>query len=90
MLEIINWLMSGVAFVGTVFNSRRNKISQAIWMVTNLYMAWLNYYIGVPSIGTLYVAYFLLAVYGLFEWRRQERLESWSEPLLYNRFFKKK
>lgn len=74
-IEIINWVMVIAALIGTFFNSRRNKISQLIWSVTNLYMMWFNFHMGIFSIGTLYLAYFLLSVYGLYEWTRQEREE---------------
>lgn len=75
MLQVLNWVMSAAAFVGTIFNSRRNKVSQCIWVITNVYMSWLNFYMGIPSIGTLYIAYTLLAIYGIYEWTRQERQE---------------
>ena len=72
-LEVLNWIVSALAFIGTIFNSRRNKISQLIWVFTNLYMAWLNFHMNIPSIGTLYIAYFILAVYGFFVWKKKER-----------------
>ena len=72
-LEVLNWIVSALAFIGTIFNSRRNKISQLIWVFTNLYMAWLNFHMSIPSIGTLYIAYFILAVYGFFVWKKKEK-----------------
>ena len=72
-LEVLNWIVSALAFIGTIFNSRRNKISQLIWVFTNLYMAWLNFHMSIPSIGTLYIAYFILAVYGFFVWNKKEK-----------------
>ena len=72
-LEVLNWIVSALAFIGTIFNSRRNKISQLIWVFTNLYMAWLNFHMSIPSIGTLYIAYFILAVYDFFVWTKKEK-----------------
>ena len=73
-LEIITWLMSALAFCGTILNSRRNKLGFIAWIITNGFFAIYNYCVlNCPSIGTLYIAYFILAVYGFFVWNKKEK-----------------
>ena len=88
-LEVLNWIVSALAFIGTIFNSRRNKTSQLIWAFTNLYMAWQNFHMNIPSIGTLYIAYFILAVYGFFVWNKKEKNQTFQEKKKKNRKFYK-
>lgn len=76
MLEYLNWTMSALAFFGTILNSRRNKWGQCIWILTNIYMCGLNFYYGINSIACLYIAYTILAIYGVFCWRNKEIKES--------------
>lgn len=87
-LEIITWIMSVLAFCGTILNSRRNKLGFIAWIITNGFFAIYNYFVlKCPSIGTLYVAYFILAVYGFFVWNKKEKNQTFQEKKKKNRKF---
>lgn len=73
MLQVLNWIMSILAFFGTCLNAEKYRAGFYIWAVTNAYMAGLNFYLGIPSIGFLYVAYFIMAIRGLVVWKRKEK-----------------
>ena len=68
----IPWIMSIIALIGTIINARANKWGFVLWTISNLYMAYINYRAGLYAIGTLFVIYFLLAIYGLYHWGKQE------------------
>lgn len=71
-LDVLNWVMSTLAFVGTVLNAEKYRAGFWLWCITNAYMAGLNFYLGVPSIGCLYIAYFVMAIRGLIVWKRKK------------------
>ncbi len=64
--------MSIIALIGTIINARANKWGFVLWTISNLYMAYINYRAGLYAIGTLFVIYFLLAIYGLYNWSKKE------------------
>lgn len=71
MLQIINWIMSVLAFTGTVLNAEKHRSGFYLWTITNAYMAGLNFYLGIPSIGCLYIAYLIMAIRGLVAWKKK-------------------
>lgn len=71
MLQVLNWVMSALALLRTYLNAEQRRSGLYIWAVTNAYMAGLNFYLGIPSLGCLYIAYFIMAIRGLIVWKRK-------------------
>lgn len=71
----LSWLMSGVAFCGTLMNAERNKLGFVCWLISNLYMSIRFYVIGEYAQCVLFFAYFLLAIRGIIAWSKKEKAD---------------
>ncbi len=70
--NFLSIMMSAIAFAGTIMNAERNKWGFAFWLVSNLYMSIRFFTIGEYAQGTLFFAYFGLAIRGVFVWTKKE------------------
>ena len=70
--NILSWVMSGIALLGTIWNAERNKYGFIFWLVSNLYMTIRFAYIGEYAQMCLFFIYFLLAIRGLISWSKKE------------------
>lgn len=71
--NVLSWIMSAVALLGTIWNAERNKYGFYFWLVSNLYMTIRFYVIGEYAQMTLFFVYFLLAIRGVVVWNRKEK-----------------
>ena len=71
--NILSWIMSAVALLGTIWNAEQNKYGFIFWLISNLYMTIRFYVIGEYAQMTLFFIYFLLAIRGLFVWNNKEK-----------------
>lgn len=69
---ILSWVMSGIAFAGTLLNAERNKYGFALWMLSNSYMCIRFAVIGEYAQSLLFFSYVLLAVRGIVSWTHKE------------------
>jgi len=68
-LEATMWGVSAVSFAATVANIKKRRWCFYAWAVTNaLWTAYDIYKHAYPQAG-LMAAYFLLALWGIWEWR---------------------
>lgn len=70
--NMLSFVMSVIAFTGTVMNAERNKWGFAFWLISNLYMSIRFFVIGEYSQSILFFAYFVLAIRGVFSWTKKE------------------
>lgn len=65
------WVVTVMSLVGVVLNIKKRKECFYVWGVTNF--AWMVYdfYIGAYSQSFLFAVYFLLAVWGIYEWNKE-------------------
>ena len=63
--QVLNCLMSIIAFFGTVINAERNKLGFVFWLISNAYFSVRFFYIGEYSQGVLFAFYFLWAIRGI-------------------------
>lgn len=73
--NILSWVMSGIALLGTIWNAERNKYGFIFWLVSNLYMTIRFAYIGEYAQMCLFFIYFLLAIRGIVAWSKKDRAE---------------
>lgn len=71
-MEIITWIVSGLALVGTILNAEKLRAGFWLWLFTNLFWTIYDFKIGAYAQGTLFFAYFLLAIRGLIVWKRKK------------------
>jgi len=72
MIDLLMWLVVAMAFLGTILNIYKKPICFKIWAVTNALNAGYAYWIGSNQQGTLFVAYFLLAIWGIIKWKQSK------------------
>tara|TARA_Y100000310_G_scaffold247602_1_gene253221 strand:- start:11231 stop:11443 length:213 start_codon:yes stop_codon:yes gene_type:complete len=67
----IYWVITALSILGVVLNIKKKRICFLIWAGTN--MAWMiiDYKEGIYAQSALMGVYFLLALWGLWEWRRK-------------------
>lgn len=79
---VLSWLMSAIAFAGTVMNAERNKWGFVFWLISNLYMSVRFFVIKEYAQSILFFLYFILAIRGIFSWtKKEEREEAIEEQL---------
>lgn len=64
------WLLTVLSLCGVVLNIKKRKECFAVWSVSNGIWSIIDYRAGLPEQATLFAIYFLLALYGLWEWSR--------------------
>lgn len=72
MWTILSWIMSCIAFIGTLLNAERNKWGFALWMLSNSYMCVRFAVIGEFAQSLLFFAYVLLAIRGIVSWTHKD------------------
>ena len=71
-LTIGTWIVTAACLVGTALNVKKIKYCFHIWAVANL--LWLAYdlYTGLYSRAVLDAVQFVMAVWGIFAWRKKK------------------
>ncbi len=65
------WLTSLWSLIGVYINIHKLKGCFIIWAFTNAAWAVIDFYHRLPEQGTLFTVYFLLAIYGLWQWHKE-------------------
>lgn len=71
--EIITWIVSFLALMGTILNANRNKYGFVLWFCTNLFWVIVDFKSGLYAQSALFFAYTLLAIKGLITWSNAEK-----------------
>jgi nicotinamide riboside transporter PnuC len=69
MIQKLTWFLTGASIVGAVLNVQKKRASFAIWMLTNATWAVVDFSMGLPAQGVLFLIYFLLSVWGMATWK---------------------
>ena len=72
-MEIFTWITAGASLVGTVLNIKKHRACFLIWAGTNAFWAAYDFNIGAYAQSALFTVYFLLALWGLREWRKEAK-----------------
>jgi len=65
------WIVAAFSLVGVVLNIKKHRLCFAIWAVTNFAWMVIDIKEGIYAQATLMGVYFVLALWGLYEWRRK-------------------
>lgn len=72
---MINWIMAAMALAGTILNIKKQKYGFAFWIVSNGYWCIHNILIQEYAQAFLYFIFFLLAIWGLISWSKNQVCE---------------
>jgi nicotinamide riboside transporter PnuC len=70
----ITIILTIASLIGVVLNIKRRRECFYIWAVTNLSWTIVDYHKGVPAQAFMFFVYFLLSVWGIWEWRKNASL----------------
>ena len=82
MIEIIMWIVAGVAITGFVLNMKMNKWGYVFWFVSNIAFVTNNIYIKQYSQAGLFIFYTVMCVIGFIQWHKKE-IDSKPKEKLY-------
>lgn len=66
------WAITVLSIIGVILNIKKRKECFIIWVGTNFTWAIYDFYIGAYAQSALFGIYFLLAIWGLIEWRKNK------------------
>jgi len=72
LLTAITIPLTIASLVGVVLNIHKNHFCFWVWMATNFTWAVVDFWQGIYAQALLFFIYFLLAIYGLLEWRKNK------------------
>jgi nicotinamide riboside transporter PnuC len=73
LIDIILWVTTGVAVVGTILNARQNKYGFVLWIISNISFIICNIVLEIYSQSFLFFIYTIISVYGLITWSKKEK-----------------
>jgi hypothetical protein len=65
------WLVTIASLIGVVANIKKKQWCFLVWFFTNSTWCIYDFLIGAMAQSALFGVYVILAVYGLWEWRKQ-------------------
>ena len=68
--EVMKWSLAALSIVGVVLNIRRRRECFVVWCATNAAWTAVDVIHGVWAQAALQFVYFLLAIWGLMEWKK--------------------
>jgi len=70
MFTAFTGLLTILALLGVILNIKKKIACFYIWFFTNASWCVIDFYKDIPMQGLLFAIYTLLAIYGIFEWRK--------------------
>ena len=67
------WAITGFSILGTFLNIHKNRWGFAIWMITNLVWAVIDYKAGLIEQTVLFLFYFLTSLWGFMFWSNKAK-----------------
>ena len=68
---LVTWVLTAAAITGVVLNIKKKRSCFYIWAITNGSWAIVDFAKGIPAQGFLFTVYFLLAIWGILEWKAE-------------------
>jgi len=68
----MSWIVSVIALIGVWLNIRKDKRCFILWAGTNFFWCIYDYALGATAQSALFLFYFLLSIYGLWEWTHKK------------------
>jgi len=63
------WIITVLSIIGVVLNIRKRKECFYLWTFTNAAWAIYDLSMGAYAQAALFAVYFILAIWGIFEWK---------------------
>ena len=61
------------SLAGVILNIKKNRACFWVWLITNFTWAVIDLWMGIYLQAFLFFVYFLLAIWGLLEWKRGKK-----------------
>ena len=68
------WLLVALSLIGTFLVTKRHASGFIFWIVANIGWVVIDYRAGLYSQAALFGAYLALAIYGLYEWGKGDKV----------------
>ena len=70
-MEIISWLLTTISLTGAIFNAKGNIWGFFIWVPVNIAWAVYDFIVGQPALASLFIAYTIITLFGIYTWRKK-------------------
>lgn len=70
-LTFATWTLTILSLIGVYLNIKKKRSCFYIWGVTNAGWMVIDIWKDIPAQAALFGVYFLLALWGMYEWRRR-------------------
>ena len=70
--EIFTWIITAAAIVGVVLNIKKKRECFFVRAVTNASWCIVDLVKGIYAQSFLFLVYFVLALWGIWEWRKEK------------------
>ncbi|MCC7570657.1 nicotinamide mononucleotide transporter family protein [Candidatus Micrarchaeota archaeon] len=74
LFNALTSLLTILSLIGVVLNIKKKQSCFIIWAVTNFSWTIVDFYREIYAQAVLFAIYFVLAIWGLVEWRKDSRL----------------
>jgi len=66
------WIITALSLLGVILNIKKKTACFFIWAVTNAVWCVYDFRIGAYEQSVLFFVYFILAIWGIIEWGKNE------------------
>jgi len=66
---IFTWSLMIAALVGVILNIKKKRSCFFVWAITNFSWMVVDFYEKIYAQSALFATYFLLAIWGIYEWK---------------------
>ena len=81
-MEYIGWVATVIAMIGVVLNARGSIVCFYVWLLSNGYYTVVNVLSGSYSQAALFAFNLIMAVYGIYCWKRKENKNSGNDAVV--------
>lgn len=71
-MEYETWLITIVAFAGTVLNAYKKRSGFILWLISNVFWVGYNIHTGVYAQAALFALNSVMCVVGLVQWKKEK------------------
>jgi len=68
----MDWIVAILSIIGVILNIYKNKWCFILWAITNFFWVVIDYQQGLYAQAFLFTVYFVLALWGLYRWKKEE------------------
>lgn len=66
------WIVTGASLIATIANIKKKRWCFGVWFCTNTIWAVYDFSLGAFAQSALFTVYVILAIWGIYEWRKPE------------------